>query len=87
MRDYIAMVPMELEKINKEIIESNQIYDILEEFRYFLPADDLKKRYLIMITPHAILDEIEKKKNEILLKKKDLEEQIVVNQEEFKNTI
>lgn len=44
-------------------MESNQIYDILEEFKYYLPADDLKKRYLIMITPQAILDEIEKKKS------------------------
>lgn len=27
-------------------MESNQIYDILEEFKYYLPADDLKKRHV-----------------------------------------
>jgi len=34
-----------------------------------------------MITPQSILEEVEKKKKDIQLKKIELEEQIVVNQE------
>jgi dynein heavy chain len=81
------MVPLELEKITAQIRDSNKIYEILEEFRYYLPLEDIKKRYLIMITPQTILEEIENKKREIQQKKVELEDQIVVNQEEFKSTI
>ena len=40
-----------------------------------------------MITPQSILEETEKIKNDIEIKKVELEEQMGQNQEEFKNTL
>jgi len=52
------MIPSELEKIRKEIDESNKIYTILEDFRYLLGPDDLRRRFTVMIKPKSIMDEI-----------------------------
>jgi len=58
LRDYMNMIPSELEKIRKEIEESNKIYTILEDFRYLLGPDDLRRRFTVMIKPKSIMDEI-----------------------------
>ena len=63
------MIPSELEKIRKEIDESNKIYAILEDFKYLLGPDDLRRRFTVMIKPKSIMDEIEKKKRELDVKK------------------
>ena len=52
------MIPSELEKIRKEIEESNKIYTILEDFRYLLGPVDLRRRFTVMIKPKSIMDEI-----------------------------
>ena len=75
------MLPLELQKIKKDIEDSNKIYDILEQFKYALPAEDIKKRYLAMITPHSIMEEVEKKKKDIEIKKVQLEEKMIIEQD------
>lgn len=72
LRDYMAAIPSELEKVKKEIEESNKIYDMLEEFRFLLGPDDLRKRFTVMVKPKSILDEVDKKKRELDLKKAEL---------------
>lgn len=54
----MAGIPSELEKIKKEIEESNKIYIILEEFRFLLGPDDLRRRFTVMIKPKNIIDEV-----------------------------
>lgn len=73
LRDYMAAIPSELEKVKKEIEESNKIYDMLEEFRFLLGPDDLRKRFTVMVKPKSILDEVDKKRRELDLKKAELE--------------
>lgn len=58
--------------MKKEIEESNRIYDMLEEFRFLLGPDDLRKRFTVMVKPKSILDEVDKKKRELDLKKAEL---------------
>lgn len=62
LRDYMAALPGELEKVRKEIEESNKIYEMLEDFRFLLGPDDLRKRFTVMVKPKAILEEVEKKR-------------------------
>ncbi len=52
-----------------------------------MAPEDIKKRYLVMITPKSILDEVEKKKKENEARKIEFEEQLTAQQEEFKNNI
>ncbi len=54
----MATIPAELDRIRTAVKESNQIYEILEEFEYVLQGEDVKKRFTIMITPNSILEEI-----------------------------
>ena len=56
MRDYMTLIPSELEKVRKDIDESNKIYGILEEFRYLLGPDDLRRRFTVMIKPKNVMD-------------------------------
>jgi hypothetical protein len=52
----MAAIPAELEKVRKEIEESNRVYEMLEEFRFLLGPDDLRKRFTVMVKPKAILE-------------------------------
>lgn len=45
---------------------------MLEEFRFLLGPDDLRKRFTVMVKPKSILDEVDKKKRELDLKKAEL---------------
>jgi hypothetical protein len=52
-----------------------------------LPPDDIKKKYQIMLAPKEILDDIDKKANDLTTKKLEFEAKLKVQQEEFKGTI
>ena len=54
----MSLIPGDLEKVKKEIEESNRIYTILEDFRYLLGPDDLRKRFTVMIKLKNIMDEV-----------------------------
>jgi len=51
----MSAIPSDLEKIRKEIEESNKIYEMLEEFRFLLGPDDLRRRFTVMVKPKSIL--------------------------------
>ena len=51
-------LPAELEKIKKDIEESNKIYELLEDFRYLLGPDDLRKRFTVMVKPKGIMEQV-----------------------------
>ena len=65
----MALIPSQLEKVRKDIEESNKIYGILEEFRYLLGPDDLRRRFTVMVKPKNVMDEVDKKKRELDAKK------------------
>lgn len=81
------MVSMELDKVRKQIEESNKIYEILEEFKYNLQPNEIKERYFVMMAPKSILDDVDKKKKELDIKKNEFEQQLTMQQQEFKTTI
>ena len=62
LKEFMNSLPAELEKIKKDIEESNKIYELLEDFRYLLGPDDLRKRFTVMVKPKGIMEEVEKKK-------------------------
>jgi dynein heavy chain len=56
LKEFMNSLPAELEKIKKDIEESNKIYELLEDFRYLLGPDDLRKRFTVMVKPKGIME-------------------------------
>ena len=61
LKDYMAGIPNEVEKMNKDIKDCLSIYEILNNFNYkFNDDDDFNKRWRLFGAPQEINGRIEK---------------------------
>ena len=47
VEEYMNTIPNELQKINKDINSSMEVYDITEEFKYKFSEEDIKKKWQV----------------------------------------
>ena len=65
IREYIANLPMELDKMRLEMIKCFDIYKILEDFNYRFNKEDLDKKWLIFGSPKELMELVEKRNKEL----------------------
>jgi len=80
-------LPRELEKIQVDIDNCMQVYDILEGFSYKLSPQDFNQRWKAFGGPKEILDLIGNRQNSLIKEKAKFHEAMINNQEEFKESI
>jgi dynein heavy chain, axonemal len=87
IREYIANMPMELDKMRIEMGKCFDIYKILEDFNYRFNKEDLDKRWLIFGSPKELMELVDKRNKELEKEKTKFLEEMKISQEEFKETI
>lgn len=87
LKDYMDNIRNELGEISKEVARALSIYDVLDELRYVMPQEDLKKKYQMLMGPKEILDDTCKRKEELASKNMEFSDNLRIQQEEFKLTL
>jgi dynein heavy chain len=80
-------VPNDLEKIKKEIKNSMEIYEMMEEFNYKYSEDDLRRKWDVMGGPKSIIKFIQEQKSSLERDKGRFREKMDSEQDEFKQEI
>ncbi len=88
LKDYMASVPNEIEKLQKDIKETLGVYEILNHFNYKFPNDaDFDKKWEVFGAPKETASKIEKQLNILQVLQDKYLNQMVGNMEEFEKTI
>jgi len=83
LKEYLAQIPLELEKIKVDINGCVDVYGILEGFNFRFPVDDLNKRWMVFGGPKDLLERVENRKVALEKEKTKFQEDMVVKQGEF----
>jgi len=65
MKEFMANIPVELDKIKVEMNKTFEVYTILENFNFRFSKDDMDKRWTIFGGPAEINTLIEKRLKEL----------------------
>ena len=85
IKDYMAAVPNEIEKINAEIKASINVYEILNQFNYkFADDEDYDKRWRLYGAPRETIEKIDKQQVYLEKEKDKFIQQMQGQQQEFK---
>ena len=63
IKEYLAQVPIDLDKLKEDINNNLKVYDILDEFQKKLDnPESIQKKNMLYLGPKEIYDLIEKRK-------------------------
>lgn len=84
IKDYMASVPSEIEKMNAEIKNCMNIYDILGQFGYkYADDEDYDKKWRVFGAPKDTVEKIDKQHAYLEKEKEKFLQQMIGNQTEF----
>jgi len=88
IKDFMAAVPQEIEKIQVDIKQCMNVYDVLNEFHYKFPSeDDYEMKWNVFGAPKETLEKIEKQRVYLDKKKEQFIAQMQGQQTEFQAEI
>ena len=87
LKEFIANVPNELEKIKVDINNCLDIYSMLDDFQYRFSAEDMNKKWRIVGGPKDTVELVDLRKVSLEKEKTKFQESMVESQEEFKDSI
>ena len=87
MKEYMELIPSELEKIKYDMTKCFDVYKILEGFNYRFSKDDLDRRWHIFGGVKDILELIEKRTKEVEKDKERFQDLMKEEQEELRDRI
>jgi dynein heavy chain len=65
IKDYIASLPIEMERMKAEMVKVFDVYKILEEFKEKISKDEMDKKWIIFGKPKELLDLVEKRNKDL----------------------
>ena len=88
LKDYMAAIPSDIEKMQKDIKDCLNIYETLNFFNYkFSDDDDFNKRWKLFGAPLETMSRIEKQLKILQVLQEKYLAQMTGNMEEFEKTI
>jgi dynein heavy chain len=88
LKDYMASVPNEIEKLQKELKDCLNIYTILDQFNYkFADDDDYGRKWKVFGAPLDTSSRIDKQLNILQVLQDKYLGQMTTSMEDFEKTI